>query len=259
MDGPDGVEVCWLEQCAADVPGDDQWLSAAERATAAAMRISKRRDDWRLGRWTAKCAIVGYAQLEAVALPQIEIQPAPSGAPVAFVANTRAPLVISLSHRDGRAICAVAPPHLQLGCDLEVIEPRSSAFAADYFTVAERALVSTLRSEDRDAALTLMWSLKECALKALQVGLREDSRAIEVTFSHTPIFHHCIADNFIGNVNLAWSSALCRATSGPAYTCLWQRDRRMLRAFAVSHEFRLVSLKSRQKSKPTRALPDNFE
>ena len=54
----------------------------------------------------------------------------------------RPQVTISLSHRSGAAICAVAPAGVDLGCDLEVIEPRSEAFVADYFTVDEQALVA---------------------------------------------------------------------------------------------------------------------
>ena len=36
--------------------------------------------------------------------------------------------MISLSHRAGRAICCVSTSIAALGCDLELIEPRSSGF-----------------------------------------------------------------------------------------------------------------------------------
>ena len=86
------------------------------------MRFAKRRDDWRLGRWTAKRALAAYLNLPSnpQTLADIEIRPAPSGAPEVFVANKPAAVTISLSHRGGVAACAVAPSGMELGCDLEM-------------------------------------------------------------------------------------------------------------------------------------------
>ncbi len=50
-------------------------------------------------------------------------------------------MTISLSHRAGTAMCAVALSGTGLGCDLELIEPRSDAFIIDYLTAREQALV----------------------------------------------------------------------------------------------------------------------
>ena len=58
------MNVYWLEQSDGDVPVGDGWLSAGERATLDRLRIPKRRADWRLGRWTAKCAAAAYLNLE---------------------------------------------------------------------------------------------------------------------------------------------------------------------------------------------------
>lgn len=43
-----------LVQQLEDVPADNHWLSARELAALDKLNIPKRRDDWRLGRWTAK-------------------------------------------------------------------------------------------------------------------------------------------------------------------------------------------------------------
>jgi 4'-phosphopantetheinyl transferase len=68
-----------------------------------------------------------------------------------------------------------------LGCDLEVIEPRSDAFVSDYFTADERALVARAAWADQPRVVTLLWSAKESALKALGVGLRLDTRCVQVS------------------------------------------------------------------------------
>jgi 4'-phosphopantetheinyl transferase len=69
---------------------------------------------------------------------------------------------------------------VKLGADLEKIEPRSDAFAADYFTLDEQALVAHAGASSRDRLLALLWSGKESALKALREGLRLDTRSVIV-------------------------------------------------------------------------------
>ena len=176
------MQVFWLEQPAAEVPEDDLWLAAAERSRLSGLRVPKRRSEWRLGRWTAKRALAGT--LGPLALAAIEIRAAPSGAPEAFVDGRRAPLAISLSHREGLALCAVAPEGAALGCDLEVVEPRSFAFVADYFTTEEQAL--TARAADRWQTVALLWSAKESALKAIRAGLRLDTRRVSAAARCAP-------------------------------------------------------------------------
>jgi 4'-phosphopantetheinyl transferase len=174
------MNVYWLEQEVADVPPDDEWLSATEATRLGGLRFAKRRSDWRLGRWTAKCAVSLCLGPPFVDLANVEIRPAPSGAPEVFIANERLQHFISLSHRESRAVCAVTLCGAALGCDLELIEPRTNAFIADYFTEAEQVL---LRAEPqrRFELAALLWSAKESALKALKLGLRVDTRTVTVT------------------------------------------------------------------------------
>ncbi|MBZ5707385.1 MAG: 4'-phosphopantetheinyl transferase superfamily protein [Acidobacteriia bacterium] len=176
------MDVYWLEQTEEDVPRENDWLSQTEALQQSGMRFAKRRADWRLGRWTAKRAVAACLNLpgHAPALAEIEIRPAPSGAPEVFLANQPAAVTISLSHRAGAAICAVALPGVELGCDLEMIEPRSDAFVADYFTSEEQALVAQASAADRSRLLALLWSGKESALKALRAGLGLDTRCVMV-------------------------------------------------------------------------------
>jgi 4'-phosphopantetheinyl transferase len=121
------MDVYWLEQTDADVPTENQWLSAGEALFLGRLRFAKRRKDWRLGRWTAKNALAACLNLpcDPLALANIEIRAAASGAPEAFLFNQAAPATISLSHRAGIAMCEVTLPGTGIGCNLEVIEPRS--------------------------------------------------------------------------------------------------------------------------------------
>ena len=171
-----------LEQNEMDVPARDDWLSDSEILCLNRLRFAKRHDDWRLGRWTAKRALAlrwGVPALPQV-LAKIEIRPAPSGAPVLFFENKLAAMTISLSHRNGRAICALAPTCAEVGCDLELIEPHSDAFIADYFTAEEQRLIAEASTAERSRLLALLWSAKESALKALHTGLRLDTRRVIV-------------------------------------------------------------------------------
>ena len=176
------MEVQWLEQTAADVSADDAWLSTAERLLCGSMKLAKRRNDWSLGRWTAKHAVANYLGLALApeALASIEIRPAASGAPEVFLNDQPAEVSISLSHSDGTAACAVAPAGAVTGCDLERIEPRSEAFIADYFTAEEQAMIAQAAPAERDRLVTVLWSAKESALKALRTGLRLDTRRVSV-------------------------------------------------------------------------------
>ena len=218
------MEVHWLEQTEADVPAENAWFSANEIALLNGMRFAKRRDSWRLGRWTAKRALASYLNLPSHSdvLMRIEIRPAPSGAPEAFLANQPAVVTLSLSHRAGRAVCAVAPSGVELGCDLEAIEPHGDAFLSDYFTAEEQALVAQAPAADRARLLTLLWSGKESALKALHTGLRLDTRSVIVS-----------PDDESFDLN-GWSRLQVRYTGGRIFYGWWQHIDNTLRTVVAN-------------------------
>ena len=185
------MEIYWLEQTLADVPAGHEWLSFQERSQLSRMRFPKRRADWRLGRWTAKQAVAARLNFPSGpdSLAMIEIRPASSGAPEVFIADRAAPLSISISHSNGVALCCAGSSRLHFGCDLERIEARGSAFLGDYFTQEEVSLVEHRPADERLALITLMWSAKESALKALREGLRLDTRCFTVNLGpELPVF-----------------------------------------------------------------------
>jgi 4'-phosphopantetheinyl transferase len=171
--------VGWLLAAAGEVPGDDGWLAPAERRHLATLRLPRRRADWRLGRWTARQALAAWLGDPAGSL---EIRPAPDGAPQPLLDGEPAPVALSFSHRAGRAACAVAPAGSALGCDLELVEPRSDAFLRDFFTGAERDRILRAELADRPLLANLVWSAKESVLKARRTGLRADTRGVEVSW-----------------------------------------------------------------------------
>lgn len=183
------IDVFWLEQTGADLPASDDWLSASEALKLRGLRFVKRRADWKLGRWTAKRAVAMYLSVpdDAQSLAGLEIHTDATGAPTcgagtlpAAASQAACPPTISISHREGRALCAVAAPQTALGCDLEIAEPRSDAFATDYFTAAEQERIAQVSGDDRWRLLALLWSAKESVLKALRVGLRVDTREVSI-------------------------------------------------------------------------------
>jgi 4'-phosphopantetheinyl transferase len=176
------MDMYLLEQREQDVPESNDWLGARERDHVRTLNFLKRRADWRLGRWAAKCAIASLQNipLHADLLETIQICPAASGQPLVLLHDDPADVTISISHRSGVAICALAANSVRLGCDLELVEPHSAAFVADYFTAEEQELIERAATNDRWPLVAMLWSAKESALKALQEGLRRDTRSVVV-------------------------------------------------------------------------------
>jgi len=229
------MDVYWLEQSEADIPPENDWLSASEVACLRAMRIPKRRADWRLGRWTAKRGLSLHLNLpsEAQSLASIEIRPAASGAPEAFIAGVPAAASISISHCNSNAFCAIAPLGTALGCDLELVEPRSDLFVSDYFTAEEQALVARVTAAKRPWLVTLLWSAKESALKALHEGLRRDTRSVIVRLADSIIpSENAVARN--GNRSLSrdrsiWLPLEVHSTGGEIFHGWWRQSGNRLR------------------------------
>lgn len=165
---------------------DESWMDAALASRLNGMRYAKRRQEARLGRWTAKAAIalaLGM-KLEGDAMRGIVVRNAPDGAPEAFVGEGPAGVTIAMTDRADWAVCAVSHDGVAIGCDLELVEPRSPEFVRDYFTPHEQEWVAS--HPEWDLAANLIWSAKESALKVLRTGLRRDTRTVEVTLAPAP-------------------------------------------------------------------------
>ena len=219
------MNVYWLEQTEVDVRSEDDWLHASELVRLRAMRVPKRRTDWRLGRWTAKLAFAAYLDLPAHSrfLMDMEIRPAETGAPELYFADKPADASISISHCGGRAICAIAASGIELGCDLERIEPRTDAFIADYFTDAEKAVIARTSAANNPRMLALLWSAKESALKVLQTGLRADTRSVMVN-----------PGNILFSDDENWRPLDVRCDTGRAFKGWWQHDAAFIRTLVAS-------------------------
>ena len=197
----------------ADVPGDDAWLAPREASYLARMRFPKRRSEFRLGRWAAKRAIALYlgrgsssAELRAVLIDR-----APDGAPAVFVGDRPAELYLTMTDRADQAVCLVGPPGTALGCDLELVEPRSDGFVGDYFTESEQRLVAAADAGDGRALMAnLIWCGKESALKVLRTGLRRSTLSVEASFP-------------TGSSVDGWAPMNVRAIEGAVFPGWWQR------------------------------------
>jgi phosphopantetheinyl transferase len=181
------MSIFWYKQSSSDVPDVNIWLSERERAYLEGLKFSKRRSDWRLGRWTAKRSVAAILGLPGAvsSLSKIEIFPSRSGAPMVFVGHAPTRFAISLSHRCGKAVCALGPASARIGCDLELVENRDAVFVSDYFAIEEISMLNDAPEEKRALIITLLWSAKESALKALHLGLRLDTRDLGVFFSNS--------------------------------------------------------------------------
>src|SRR5262249_27221606 len=153
-----------LTQSAGDVPAAGRWLSAAETARLASLHVPKRRADWLLGRWTAKRVVWTYLRNPAP-LAGIEIVASGDGAPEVWIGGRRVPVPTPRRPSGGTGFWVIGPPGTDWGCDVETVAPRSSAFASDYFTAGEQALIAQTPPQDRDVRITLLWSAKESVLK----------------------------------------------------------------------------------------------
>lgn len=211
---PSEPHLLWLLQTLPEVPAADEWLSDSERIQFRKLAVPKRARDWRLGRWTAKLAVLAalHDRGEAPSLSSIEIAADRSGAPFVLLRGSRAPLTLSLSHSRDRGFCALDPAGGPIGCDIEYVEPRSPEFAADYFTHTEINAIASGPMAARPLLTTVIWSAKESALKALGEGLRRDTRSVEVHLKE-------------GEAGRAWQAlAACCAEAHRTFHGWWQAD-----------------------------------
>ena len=164
------------------------WLTPFENARLARFSVPKRREDWLLGRFTAKRLVQKAAAValgRTVAPESFEVAAESSGAPfVRHVSGERLPLSITISHSRSNAFCALlAVPGAQIGADLEFVEPRSPGFVRDFFTPAEAAACEESPVVERALLANAIWSAKESVLKALGFGLTVDTRGVEIHLS----------------------------------------------------------------------------
>jgi 4'-phosphopantetheinyl transferase len=171
------MTVRWIQVDDSSVPEDDDWLGPDEKKVLAGLALAKRRREWRLGRYAAKKLLSSFANTDEPA--RVQVIAAEDGAPEGFLDRDPLGVSLSISHRDGIAACTLSSDTV-VGCDLEAVEPRTARFVADFFTKRESAMAEGSAPEERNLRVALTWSAKESALKVLRIGLRRDTRDVEV-------------------------------------------------------------------------------
>jgi 4'-phosphopantetheinyl transferase len=211
-------------------------LSEREQKQLTALRIAKRRRDWLLGRWTAKHLLQAYIEGRTGVRPPLNTRRVANdlyGAPYVagdwglaigdreLIAQSPIPtpqsLNLSISHCDSYALCALSDAAVQIGADIERVEPRPWQFVEDYFTEDEVMLVRHAPADQRDRLITAIWSAKEAALKALHLGLSVDTRSV--------ICLVCMpeqADHWIG-FDIVCDRRLLGLSSTPVLTGWWRQ------------------------------------
>jgi 4'-phosphopantetheinyl transferase len=213
----------WLALGEEALPTEQQWLAPAEAAILAGLRYTKRRTEFLLRRLVTKHAVASVTgrPTDPATLAGIEVRNAPSGAPYVCIDGAPIEVGVSISDRAGWAVCVTSPTDsLAVGCDLELVEPRSPGFVCDFFTTMEQRLVgSCVAGDERDAVANLIWSAKESALKVLGTGLRRDTQTLEVTPA---------APRDDG-----WGALTVRAVEGTVFPGWWRREGQFLLTVAM--------------------------
>ena len=174
------MDTGWLSRPHADVPPGEEWLGENERRVSAHLKVAQRRADWRLGRWTAKAALGLWLGL---APSRFEVLAAPDGAPEAWLDGERVPVSVSLSHRGGRALAVVSEAPGIVGCDLELLEPRSGAFVREWLAPCEQRMIYSCGAAQRVLLANLFWAAKEACTKVRRQGLALNVRRAVVTLT----------------------------------------------------------------------------
>jgi len=213
--------VQWLAVSEHGIPAGEEWLVPFELRRVSAYRFTKRRTEYLLRRYAGKRAVATALGMpfDPMSLHRIGMLNRMGGAPYAEVDERPAPFDISLTDRAGHAIALLGDPGSMesgsLGVDLEIVEKRSESFVGDYLTAPEQAWVHAQRAvggQDRwDFAANLLWSAKEAALKVLRVGLRADTRSVEVDVDLT-----VRSDG--------WGHLVMKTARGQVFPGWWRRD-----------------------------------
>ena len=224
------VTIFWtlIDRSQLPVREPGSWLSVGECQKLTTLRFAKRREEWLLGRWAAKSLARTMPGFHGYALSDLEVRNSADGSPQLFRSSGDPfPVWLSLSHREGQALAGMTfGSSLRIGVDLEMIESHPDEFIRDYFTAGECAWLASSSAADRDFVGSLIWSTKESMLKALQVGLRWDTRRVEV-----------FAPGDFGSTSpsgLPWQRIRIRESvpTSRQWAAWWQRRRNLLMTIA---------------------------
>ncbi len=211
-------------------------LTPREARRLPKFKTDKRRQEWLLGRWTAKrllLAASGLAGDELHLLQSLAIENDRQGAPYAAweppYDSNEVPYDLSVSHSHEHAFCALMNrAEGRIGADIEWIEPRHAGFCDEYFSSRENSLVRRVPGHEKDAYITAVWSAKESILKALHLGLTIDTRSLtcKIDPGSTSIGHW-------NQFDIVLNPSLSRYSPGATWIGWWQRRENFILTIAV--------------------------
>ena len=161
-----------------------RYLHPEEDKRLVGLKNPKKAWEWLGGRVAAKMALRCFVNEERghdTLLNEIVLRNDKSGKPVCNCQGVH----ISISHRESMAVAAIADQTRWdgIGIDLEVIEPKEPAMWEQFFTLGEQELALKMARErgvEESTYFSHLWAIKEAVLKALGLGLRVDSRQVEI-------------------------------------------------------------------------------
>jgi len=176
-------------------------LSDSERSQFHRLRFPKRRLDWLRGRLSAKMAVRALLGKPDLSPRRIEILREPGGAPRVRVLDLpppHEPVGVSISH-SGDIGGAAAYHRSQLGpvgLDVEKIEPLDPRVYSLAFRPEETAWILQVSNAAANLRALALWTAKEAALKAAEVGLSVPLHGVAVRLRGT-------SGQWIGRTRLA--------------------------------------------------------
>lgn len=157
-----------------------RFLGQDERADYAGRNPNVQRT-WLLGRIAAKDAVrtLLWSGGAGTIFPvEVTVANDDRGRPV-VTAPGQADVRVSIAHTAGLGV-AIAADGIDVGIDIERVEPRPASFEATALTPGERERLAAGPPGDRDRTLTRWWAAKEAAAKADGTGMDGRPRDFEV-------------------------------------------------------------------------------
>lgn len=174
------VSIAWLRRQEAAVTAAIGWrhLHPEEAGFVAALPAGPRRTEWLAGRIAVKHAVRGHRQLTGppVDPADIRVRVVPGGIRQGKP-EVDGPVEVGLAHSADFAVAACGPG--PLGIDLE--RSRAMTPLAGLLAVGPDGSGDPVRRRLRAMPLSLRWACKEAVLKYAGVGLRIDTRQVELT------------------------------------------------------------------------------
>jgi phosphopantetheinyl transferase len=161
-----------------------RFLGQEERADYAGRNPNVQRT-WLLGRIAAKDAVrtlLWSGGAGPIFPVEVTVTNDDRGRPL-VTAPGGADVRVSIAHTAGLGV-AIAAEGVDVGIDIERVEPRPASFEATALTPGERERLAAGPPDERDRTITRWWAAKEAAAKADGTGMDGRPRDFEVIEDH---------------------------------------------------------------------------